>query len=350
MKAWVLHEVDNIKYEEVDLPTPEEGQVLVQVKAVGICGSDIPRIYKDGAHNMPLIPGHEFAGEVVEVGEKTDARWKYKRVGVYPLMPCHVCPACLSGRHEMCRNYDYLGSRRDGGFAEYVVVPEKNLIELPDQVSYEQAAMLEPLAVAVHAMRRIGLASHDTVVVCGLGTIGLLLAMALKQYGIKNLLAIGNKDFQNEKFLAMGFSEQNFCDVRKEEVHAWLNRNTNGWGADAIFECVGRNETIAQAINLVAPGGKICMVGNPYSDMTFDQKTYWKILRNQLEITGTWNSSFFTPDESNDWMYALSLLKEGRIKPQQLISHRFSLAQLDSGLHLMRDKTGDYLKVMISLG
>ena len=124
MKAWNLHDINDFRYEEVDDPVLMPGEVLVKVRAIGICGSDIPRVYKEGAHRMPLIIGHEFAGEVVEVGEGVSADWLGGRVGVFPLIPCKECGPCRKKMYEMCRSYSYLGSRRDGGFAEYVAVPE----------------------------------------------------------------------------------------------------------------------------------------------------------------------------------------------------------------------------------
>ncbi len=351
MKAWILYDTGNILYEETDKPQISETEVLVSVKAVGICGSDIPRIYRSGAHRMPLIPGHEFSGEVVETGNRVDRDWLNKRVGIFPLIPCGSCIACRKGQHEMCRQYGYLGSRRDGGFAEYAAVPAQNLIELPLNVTFEQAAMLEPMAVAVHAMRRVSIAHTDTVVVCGLGTIGELLLMFLLERGVKKVLAIGNKDYQREKILAMGLPEDQFCDSRQEDIRTWTDLHTDGVGADVFFECVGKNETVTQAVNLAAPGGSVCLVGNPDADMRLDQQTYWKLLRNQLKVTGTWNSSFFSGPskkavELTDWQYALGLLEQGRIAPERLISHRFTLEHLDEGLHMMRDKSENYLKVM----
>ena len=162
MKAWVLHGVNDIRLEEKEEPQLRADEALVCVKAAGICGSDIPRIYKTGAHVHPLIPGHEFSGQVVKVGKRADIKWLHKRVGIFPLIPCRKCAACQRQQYELCRDYGYLGSRRNGGFAEYTAVPQWNLIELPDSVSYEEAAMLEPMAVAVHAMRRLRLhASPD---------------------------------------------------------------------------------------------------------------------------------------------------------------------------------------------
>ena len=352
MKAWVLQDIGKITYTDVPVPKPGEGEVLVRVKAAGICGSDIPRIYRDGAHKMPLIPGHEFAGEVVELGKGSDKEWMHKRVGVYPLIPCHFCATCRKDQYEMCKQYSYLGSRRDGGFGEYVAVPQNNLIPLPDSVSYEQAAMLEPLSVAVHAMRRVSVIQSDTVTVCGLGTIGMLLVMLLKECGIEKLLLIGNKEYQQKKAMEMGIPKEHYCDCRNEDVTKWLARHTDGNGTDIFFECVGRNETVSQAVDLTAAGGRICLVGNPHTDMMLDKQTYWKILRNQLLVTGTWNSSFLASEnterqKSTDWEYALDMLESGRIMPERLISHRFDMAQLDKGLHVMRDRTEDYLKVMM---
>ena len=352
MKAWVLQDIEKITYCDVPEPEPEKEEVLIRVMAAGICGSDIPRIYRDGAHKMPLIPGHEFSGEVVALGSGADHKWLHKRVGVYPLIPCGSCMACRKGQHEMCRQYSYLGSRRDGGFAEYAAVPQSNLIELPDSVAYEQAAMLEPLSVAVHAMWRVPVMPEDTVTVCGLGTIGLLLVMLLKERGIENLLLIGNKEYQLEKALEIGIPAEQCCDCRKEDVPEWMARHTDGHGTDVFFECVGRNQTVTWATDLTAAGGKVCLVGNPLTDMTLDRQTYWKILRNQLSLTGTWNSSFFTSgqkdgQECTDWEYAVRLLETGRIKPEKLISHRFGMTRLDQGLCIMRDKSEDYLKIIM---
>lgn len=345
MKAWKLYGVGDFRFEETQEPKISCSQVLIKVKNVSICGSDIPRVYETGAHKMPLAIGHEFSGEVVQTGAQVDASWKGKRVGIFPLIPCGKCIACQKLQYEMCRQYSYLGSRCDGGFAEYVAVPEWNLIPLPDEVSYEEAAMLEPMAVAVHAMRRVEISTEDVVVICGLGTIGMLLTMFLLERGIKNILVIGNKAFQKEEVLSLGISEENYCDCRAEDVKDWILAHTSGNGADVFFECVGKNETISQAVDAVAPGGRICLVGNPYSDMFLKKEIYWKILRNQIQITGTWNSSF-THDEDDDWHYVLKKLEERKIQPANFISHKYSLEDIVEGFHIMRDKSEDYIKIM----
>lgn len=391
MKAWVLHGPGNIRLETVDRPCIGSGEVLVKVEAAGICGSDIPRIYKTGAHVHPLIPGHEFAGVVTETGTDVDVCWQGKRVGVFPLLPCKVCKPCLEKKYEMCRHYDYLGSRRNGGFAEYVAVPADNLVALPQSVSFEEAAMLEPMAVAVHAMRQVWLKGTETIAVCGLGTIGLLLLMFLLEAegaGYENaenarqlnagreadknagdtrqlnagtaldknagdarqqekvkILVIGNKDFQKQQVTRLGLSEECFCDSRTEDAGKWLMERTGGTGVDVFFECVGKNETLVQAVETTAPAGRICLVGNPASYMVLEQEVYWKILRNQQTIVGTWNSSF-TGEATDDWHYVLERLSRNRIMPHMLISHRFLLEDLEKGFHIMRDKSEDYIKII----
>lgn len=345
MKAYRLHGVGDLRLEEMPRPRLKREEVLVRVKAAGICGSDIPRIYRTGTYHFPTIPGHEFAGVVEEAGEGADPAWVEKRVGVFPLIPCYACGPCLAGQHEMCRNYGYLGSRQDGGFAEYVAVPEQNLIALPGEVSYEAAAMLEPMAVAVHAIRRAAVSKSERIVVWGLGTIGLFVLMFLIESGHQNLFAVGNKEFQKRMAVKLGLSEEACCNSKTEQADQWILKRTNQAGPDVIFECVGRNETVTQAVDLTSPAGKILIVGNPDSDITFSKTVYWKILRNQLTVTGTWNSSF-THDPQDDWHYVLERVKNGRVMPESLISHKYSLEELAQGLELMRDKREPYGKIM----
>ena len=371
MKANVLYDIGDIRFTEVPDPVPQTEEVIVRVSCAGICGSDIPRIYQTGAHVMPLIPGHEFSGVVEELGKNVDNKWLGKRVGVFPLIPCGKCGPCRQKKYELCRHYNYLGSRCDGGFAEYVRVPAANLIEIPDNVSMEAAAMLEPTSVAMHAIRR-AIPEFGTdgftpkpelrIAVIGLGTIGLLLTSLLCGAGYQKVLVVGKREFQRQTarklgipgeniFVAVSDEKRNPLDsptnsvtVKKDTLQDWLQRRTDSDGADVVFECVGRNETAVQAIDAASPLGTVVFVGNPYSDMQFPRDVYWKILRNQLTVTGTWNSSF-TGDE-NDWHCVRKMLIATSVKPEKLITQRFSLAELQSGLKIMRDKTEAYIKVM----
>lgn len=352
MKAWVLDSIGKFNLKEVTKAQASNEHVLIKVHAAGICGSDIQRVYENGAHKMPIILGHEFAGQVESVGKDVDSAWIGKRVGVFPLMPCMKCPSCLEKKYEMCTSYNYLGSRTDGGFAEYVSVPKWNLIELPDEVSYEQAAMLEPMAVAVHAMRRLDICKENTVVVDGLGTIGQLLVMFLLERGIDNIYAIGNSDSQKVSVISLGLTEDRYCNSNEIDVVEYIKLATNGAGTNVYFDCVGKNETIDIGLEATAAGGQVCIIGNPYSDMKFSKTTWWKILRQQLRITGTWNSSFLGEEDGasymDDWHYVLERLRDGRVSPKKLITHRFDIEELGKGFELMRDKKEPYTKVLMT--
>ena len=359
MKAWVLQESGRISYEEREMPVPAENEVRIRVEAVGICGSDIPRIYETGAHRMPLIPGHEFSGVVESIGKNAHSYWLGKRVAVYPKIPCGKCRECMDGLYDMCTDYDYIGSRRDGAFAEYVTAPVDNLMVLPDEISFEQAAMIEPMAVAANAMRTGCWGKHSIltldkpVAVCGAGTIGLMVVMFLKEAGFQRVYVIGNKDAQQKRAESLGIPKECFCDSRKNDPVKWLKEVSYG-GVYSYFECVGSNESIRYGLNACTPGAWMILVGNPRTDMTFDRDTYWKILRNQMTIYGIWNSTFrqgeplLNGEDTDDWGYVFRKLKEGKIHPEKLISHRFPLKELESGLLIMRDKTEDYCKVMIA--
>ena len=148
----------------------------------------------------------------------------------------------------------------------------------------------------------------------------------------------------------MGIDEIRYIDAASEEQNSAVAEQiinvTHGRGVGVFFECVGKNETIETALEVTAPGGRIQLVGNPASDISFDRETYWKILRNQLTVKGSWNSSF-THDDDDDWHYELNRLKEGKIYPEMFISHRFGFNELNMGLEIMRNKTEDYIKVMI---
>ena len=153
MKALNLHGVEDLRYEEVPCPERKSGEVLLKIKAAGICGSDIPRVFTKGTYHFPTIIGHEFAGETVEAD---DSELVGRGASVFPLLPCGKCSACQEEQYARCSDYDYYGSRRDGAMAEYIAVKQENLCLLPKEVTYEEAAMSEPAAVALHAFRKSG--------------------------------------------------------------------------------------------------------------------------------------------------------------------------------------------------
>lgn len=362
MNGYVLHGIGDIRYEQVRTPALEDipdGWALIKVKAAGICGSDIPRIYVTGAHRHPLIPGHEFSGKVEDVRNESDRHLVGQRATIFPLIPCMKCAQCQTGHYEMCSDYDYLGSRRDGAFAEYVLAPVRNILPIPDNVTYEQAAMTEPSAVAVHAIRNIleqpgrpgQFADQEncTIVVEGLGTIGLLVIMYLQAFGYKNIIAVGNKNVQKQAVIAMNIPEKNYIESSASVPEA-VKDLTGGRGCDVFFECVGNNASVNNALESTAPAGRIMLVGNPASDMNFSRDDYWQILRKQLTVKGTWNSSFSYGRDvdivPSDWEIVIKSVSEGRTHPEALITHRYDLPDLINGFEIMRDKSEEYIKVM----
>lgn len=348
MRAYVLEGINQLEYKEVDKPHLSKGYVLVEVQAAGICGSDISRVFTTGTYHFPTIPGHEFAGVVVEAFDESGASWVGKRVGIFPLIPCQECTSCQRENYEMCSNYNYLGSRCDGGFAEYVAVPAWNLIELPENVSFREAAMLEPASVALHAVRRLDLTEVSSVAVFGLGTIGIIIAQWLHIFGIKTVIATGHNDRHGEVMKQVTSSEYVYVDascITNNMVHKIMEL-TNGLGVDVVLDCVANTESLADALNIVKSAGQVVIVGNPKGDVSMDKNTYWKILRKQIRLTGTWNSSF-THSEQDDWNMVLRECSKGTLHLKELITHSLPFDKLHKGLAIMRDKTEYRNKVMI---
>lgn len=334
MKAYVLHGINDLRYEDVQEPQCPPGWVTVQVKAAGICSSDLPRILTKGTYHFPLIPGHEFSGVVTGTGSIEERAWIGKRVGVFPLIPCGRCPQCVEGSYEMCDNYDYLGSRRDGGFAEYAAVPAWNLIELPDEISFETGAMLEPLSVALHAVRRGDIGSGDSVIIIGTGMIGIAAALWAKRQGADKVCILGRNE-EKKRFV------QIFPDILY--LSGSIEEHVGKY--DVALEAVGTPEAIQTTIRCTAPGGRVILMGNPSGNVLLEQDTYWRILRKQLKMTGSWNSSYGKTEES-DWIRVKGALTRGELDVRPLISHCFPQDELKCGLQLMSMHMEPYCKVM----
>ncbi len=358
MKAYVLEGIDKLIYKEIDKPKLQAGYVLVEVKAAGICGSDIPRVFTTGTYHFPTIPGHEFSGVVVEAFDSDGEAWIGKRVGVFPLIPCQECVSCGKKQYEMCSNYNYLGSRCDGGFAEYVAVPVWNLIELPDGVSFAEAAMLEPASVALHAVRRLDLEGVSSVALFGLGTIGIIIAQWLHIYGVKTVVATGHSDkhgtvmrsLTSDAYVYVDATARNISsnktDATENSVCKQIMDLTDGAGVDAVLDCVATSSSLKDALDCVKAGGQAVIVGNPKGDVSLDKNTYWKILRKQVRLTGTWNSSF-THDYEDDWHTVLEACADGKLVLKDLITHPLGFDELHKGLDVMRSKSEYRNKVMI---
>lgn len=325
MMAANLHAVGDLRYEEVDIPTCEKDEVLVKVKNCGICGSDIGRVLVNGTYHFPTIPGHEFAGIVVE-----DASGEYigNRVAVFPLLPCFHCDMCAEENYAECRQYDYYGSRRDGGYAEYIAVKKWNLIVLPDNVSYEEGAMCEPVSVALHAIQKLKIQEGETLLITGAGPIGLIAGMWAKSMGAGKISYIDIDENKIAFAKSLGFEEYDGESF-----------------VDAALEGTGASSAITATINAVNPFGKMVLMGNPGREVELKAKDYQNILRKELKLRGTWNSVYASGE--NNWKESLQAISEGKINVRQLITHRFSLKETFAAIQMMNDRNEFYCKVVI---
>lgn len=333
MKAYVLHGVNDLRYDEINIPECPEGWAIIKVKAAGICSSDIARVFTKGTYHFPTIPGHEFSGIVDSVGSEKDAALVGKHVGIFPLIPCRECPQCAEKHYEMCANYDYVGSRRDGGYAEYVAVPVWNLIELPESISFTSAAMLEPLSVALHAIKLGNIKKGDNVAIIGTGMIGISAGQWAYKFGASKVTVIGRNENKRALVEKCGLVYK-IC-TNKDEIDQY----------DFVLEAVGTPSAVEMAINGATSGGTVLLMGNPSGDIKFSQNLYWRILRKQLTIKGTWNSSYDGTNPS-DWTDAVNAIANNDVNVESLISHIFSQDQVKDGLNLMKEHKEPYCKVM----
>ena len=275
MKACVLKGINDIECMLIEKPEVSAGNVLVKVKACGICSSDLNRVYRTGAYHYPTVLGHEISGEIVEIGEGVSQEYLGKHVVVFPLLPCNECEYCKEGFYAQCKNYNYFGSRCDGGMAEYLNVPLWNINLIQEPVPYEIAALAEPAAVAVHAAKQIEKVHEKSICIIGTGAIGIMIGLYLKKIGAKQIC------FRVRNQLKKSFLNQlGFMDIIDD-------KNEKEASMDVIMECVGSNSAIEQAIKLVKSRGKIILVGNPTEDLHIAQKIYWKILRSEIDVKGT---------------------------------------------------------------
>lgn len=332
MKAYPLRTIGSIQYEDVSYPKLDEDWCIVQVKAAGICSSDIPRIFKKGTYHFPTICGHEFSGIVFDVCNKEHESLLGKRVSVFPLIPCRECEQCKQHKYEMCTHYDYIGSRRDGAFAEYVAVPIWNLIEISNDTTFEEGAMFEPLSVSLHAVKMFNVKSNDEIAIVGTGMIAFAAAQWCVALGAKSVTVLGRS--ANKKMIADSISGINYQIIT--ECHEQF---------DCVLEAVGSNEAIINSVNLSKAGGKIVLMGNPDGDISFPQDVYWKILRKQLVLLGTWNSSY-EKDDLCDWSEVRDALANHTLDVNSLLSHSFSQDKLIDALNLMYEHKEPYCKVM----
>ena len=321
MKACVLHGVGDLRYEDVPAPVRKPGEALIRIRASGICGSDLPRVFEKGTYRFPTIPGHEFGGEVAEADDPALAG---ARCAVFPILPCRACASCEAGRYAQCENYNYFGSRCDGGFAEYVSVPLWNLVLAPDGLSFEEIAMAEPCSVALHCLERAELRAGDGVCVFGAGPIGVMIGKWAALKGASRVSLIDVDPNKTAFAESLGFGTE--IDGKYEVV-------IEGAGAGASYE---------NAVGAAKAFGTVVLMGNPAGEMTVSQKGYSDILRKELVMKGTWNSSYSSL--RNDWKNSLQYMK--KLDISCLVSHRFGLGECGMAFEIMRARSEFHNKVM----
>lgn len=346
MKACVLHGIGDFQFESVPTPKPKSGEVLLQIRACGICGSDVQRVWEKGTYTFPTIPGHEFSGMVIDAADEKDRHWIGTKAAVFPLLPCGHCAACAIGEYAQCTDYNYFGSRCDGGLAEYICVPVWNLVPVPESLSYEEAAMAEPAAVALHALRRAGVKIGDSVAIFGAGPIGLMLASWAKLMGADQAILIDIDERKLAFARSMGFED--LVNSLAEDAVETVKRITNGRGSDCAIEGAGASVALEQCLKCTRMFGTVVAMGNPLREMTLSQKAYWELLRKQLNLCGTWNSSY-SDIPLNDWKQSIQSMAQGKLSVKPFITHRLTLEQCPEALVMMRDRTEFFNKVMIEM-
>ncbi len=344
MKAAVLYAPGDLRYEEVKIPELGENDVLVKVTACGVCGSDIPRVLTKGTYHFPTIPGHEFGGVVTELGEKVRKELLGKKVAVIPLIPCRTCKMCETGQFAQCENYDFLGSRNDGGFAEYTRVPEDNVVIVPEDVEEDAVAFLEPLSVALHVVQNCNVKYGSAVAVYGLGAIGIFIAQWAKVFGAKKVFAIDLDEKKVHIAGEMGFADA-ICSAT-EDASEIIKEKTNGLGFDYAFEAAGSGVTFNQAIMGLRSSGILGLVGRPAKSLEIKEETFEKILRGQITVKGTWSFEFVSfPHHA--WELSLQALQNGSIKTSPIISHRMSLEKTYEAIRIMAERQEFFYKILI---
>lgn len=324
-----LYGIGDLRFEKKETYKLEKDNVLVKIKYCGICSSDIERVFVNGTYHFPTIPGHEMSGQIVAVNDE-DEDLLGKKTAIFPLMPCFECDACKEGQYAQCSDYNYFGSRCDGGYSEYLLVPKWNLVLFDDSLDYKIAALCEPGAVAIHSVNIGNIKKGEKIAISGTGTIGMMIALVAQGKGA-TVTVIGRSSKSLEFSKELG-------------LNTLLTNELEDKNFDKVFEVVGNNESINQSIGLTGNFGTVILVGNPKDDVYLDKQIYWKILRKQIILKGIWNSSYNT--SVNDWKEILDLMVRGNIPFESLISKEFSMNEYAEAFDYLRDANEKKLKVM----
>ncbi len=331
MKAAVVEAPGRVCVMTVDDPTPGRGEILVRVKACGICGTDVHIV--DGefpAATLPLVPGHEFAGEIAAIGPEVAGLLVGERVAIDPALWCGACHFCKEGKHHLCSNRGAIGGTADGGFAEYVVVPYQNAYVVPDAMTFPQAALAEPLSCVVHGVDILQPRLGESCLVVGAGTTGLLFVQLLLRAGAAAVDVVNRTASRLERAKKLG--------ARRVGASVSEMRENSPAGYDCVVDATGIPELVEAAFDAVAPGGKLLVFGVSPAAATVRLPPY-RIYRDEITVVGSMGIHLgYGP--------ALRLLAEGALDTELMLTHAFDLADFPRALEIVR--RGEGIKVQVT--
>ena len=341
MKAAYVAGPSDVKIKNIDVPQLGDGEILVAMKACGVCGSDLEKIY--GKYSQPSMRlGHEPSGVVVQVGKGVQDFKKGDRVFTHHHVPCYSCHYCIHGNETMCQKYSET-NLSPCGLAEEFVVPQWNVshggvIKLPDHVSFEEAAMIEPLACCVRAWNKIKFKKGDSVAILGTGPTGLMHIMLAKAQGVKDIICMDLNDFRLEFAKKFGITST----IRSDDPDAYkkILSITQDRGVDVVMVATGSISAIGQAIEFVRKGGTIMLFGVPTKDAMMSVAMS-KIYSKEITITPSYAAS------EADTNQALQMIKDKTIDVQKLVTHKFTLDNSAQALEYAH-KGNDSMKIIIT--
>lgn len=339
MKQAVMVEPGKIEFRKAEKPTIQDSEILMQTRRIGVCGSDIHVFH--GAHpytTYPVVQGHEVAGHVAQVGKAVKGITVGEKVTFTPQVVCGECYPCRRGKYNVCENLRVMGFQTGGAGQEYFPLPEWNVFKLPDELSLDHAAMIEPVAVAVHAVRRGGDVTGKKVLVLGAGTIGNLVGQVARAFGAESVLITDVSDYKLDKAVACGLDVA--INTTHQDLNTALLREFGPIRADLILECVGVQATITQAVECARKGTRVVIVGvfakDPVVNLGYVQDR-------ELELIGT---AMYL---KTDFERAIALVASGSMHMDELITHRFAFEEYLQAHHTIERSNGEYMKVMIEL-
>ena len=327
MKAAVLYGQMDLRYEEIDPPEIGSGEILARVKLSGICGSDFPRVLGQAAHSYPIVLGHEFSAEVVEIGSEIHDITVGDRIAGVPLVPCGSCLDCVRGHYSHCKYYSFIGSRAAGSWAEYVKLPAGNVFKLPEEVTDMEGAMFEPATVALHGLSVMKFRGGEDVAVIGMGTIGLLTLQCVRALGAKRIFAF---DIDPDKLKLAQELGADYCLNTKDDMfkEAVLEA-TKGRGVIQVVETAGVEFTEKLSLEVAANNGQVMYIGTPSKNITLKPSEFEHINRKELTVRGSW-MSYSAPFPGKEWELAAHLFQQGKLTCKGLIDRVIPLAEINT--------------------